>query len=236
MRRTAPGVDRLELLDSWKSGHTGFSAHNRVTVSADDHDANRDGHEGGGHRNVENEQRQTLDSADICPADRRHCQKGDRHGKGADRAIAGLAFDHHHSETVRLEDLPLNYITDPAAPSAARVVYNYYGGADRFPDISPDMMAAVDKGDSADFTMDEVLHPEGWVLLNFLMDARTGLGRFREFRISNYQLMMKLIDYCRNHNVDEILSLPDVVERVDGIRLEVLSVNRAGDPTPTPIE
>jgi len=29
---------RIELLDSWKSGHTGFSAHNAVTVRADDHD------------------------------------------------------------------------------------------------------------------------------------------------------------------------------------------------------
>jgi nanoRNase/pAp phosphatase (c-di-AMP/oligoRNAs hydrolase) len=76
-------------------------------------------------------------------------------------------------------------------------------------------MAAVDKGDSADFTMDEVLHPEGWVLLNFLMDARTGLGRFREFRISNYHLMMELIDYCKQHTIDEILALPDVKERVD---------------------
>jgi nanoRNase/pAp phosphatase (c-di-AMP/oligoRNAs hydrolase) len=48
------------------------------------------------------------------------------------------------------------------------------------------------------------------------MDARTGLGRFRDFNISNYQLMMKLIDYCREHHtIDEILKLPDVKERVD---------------------
>lgn len=76
-------------------------------------------------------------------------------------------------------------------------------------------MDAVDKGDSANFTTEEILHPDGWVLLNFLMDARTGLGRFREFRISNYQLMMKLIDYCRTHTIEDILHLPDVLERVD---------------------
>ena len=76
-------------------------------------------------------------------------------------------------------------------------------------------MSAVDKADSAQFTRDEILHPEGWVLLNFLMDSRTGLGRFRQFRISNYELMMQLIDYCRNHTVEEILELPDVRERVD---------------------
>jgi len=77
------------------------------------------------------------------------------------------------------------------------------------------MMAAVDKGDSANFTRAEILDPQGWDLLNFLMDARTGLGRFRQFGISNYQLMMHLIDFCRNHDQSEILELPDVKERVD---------------------
>jgi nanoRNase/pAp phosphatase (c-di-AMP/oligoRNAs hydrolase) len=93
------------------------------------------------------------------------------------------------------------------------VVYEHFGGRSRFPASWDDMMAAVDKGDSAQFTMDEVLHPKGWVLMNFLMDARTGLGRFREFRISNYNLMMDLIDYCKNHSIDDILKLPDVIER-----------------------
>jgi nanoRNase/pAp phosphatase (c-di-AMP/oligoRNAs hydrolase) len=77
------------------------------------------------------------------------------------------------------------------------------------------MMVAVDKGDSANFNEQEVLKPAGWDLLNMLMDSRTGLGRFREFRISNYQLMMQLIDYCRDHSVEEIIALPDVKERVD---------------------
>jgi nanoRNase/pAp phosphatase (c-di-AMP/oligoRNAs hydrolase) len=77
------------------------------------------------------------------------------------------------------------------------------------------MMEAVDKGDAAQFSRDEILTAEGWPLLNYLMDARTGLGRFREFRISNYALMMDLIKYCRNHTIEEILALPDVKERVD---------------------
>ncbi len=125
-----------------------------------------------------------------------------------------LAFDHHHSETLRNEPRD-NHIIDPEAPSAARVVWRHYGGHDAFPARWDEMMAAVDKGDSAQFTREEVLHPEGWVLLNFLMDARTGLGRFREFRISNYALMMDLIDYCANHGIEDILALPDVKERVD---------------------
>jgi nanoRNase/pAp phosphatase (c-di-AMP/oligoRNAs hydrolase) len=126
-----------------------------------------------------------------------------------------LAFDHHLSETIRVGSNPDNHIIDPDAPSAARVVYDYYGGAERFASIADDMMVAVDKGDSAQFSEQEILKPEGWDLLNMLMDSRTGLGRFREFRVSNYQLMMQLIDYCRNHTVEEIIALPDVKERVD---------------------
>jgi nanoRNase/pAp phosphatase (c-di-AMP/oligoRNAs hydrolase) len=126
-----------------------------------------------------------------------------------------LAFDHHLSETLRMEDKPENHIINPDAPSAARVVYDYYGGKAAFPNVADDMMAAVDKGDAAQFNKDEVLNPQGWDLMNFLMDARTGLGRFREFRVSNYQLMMDLIDYCRGHSIAQILDLADVKERVE---------------------
>ena len=131
---------------------------------------------------------------------------------------AHLVFDHHLSETIRNEGERSNHIIDPAAPSAARVVYDHYGGKERFPEISEEMMAAVDKADSAEFTKEEILHPEGWVLLNYLMDARTGLGRYKTFRISNYNLMMDLIKYCRDHGIDDILKLPDVVERVELFR------------------
>lgn len=126
-----------------------------------------------------------------------------------------LAFDHHFSETLRHDKIKINHIIDPYAASAARVLYQYYGGQAKFPDISEAMMAAVDKSDSAQFAKEEVLQPQGWVLLNFIMDARTGLGRFKEFTVSNYQLMMQLIDYCKYHTIDEILQLPDVKERVD---------------------
>ena len=125
-----------------------------------------------------------------------------------------LAFDHHLSETIRNAGERSDHIIDPEAPSAARVVYRYYGGKNTFPASWNEMMDAVDKGDSAQFGIDEILNPTGWSLLNFLMDARTGLGRFREFRISNYQLMMELIEKCSSLNIDEILALPDVQERI----------------------
>ena len=125
-----------------------------------------------------------------------------------------LAFDHHLSETIR-NGAHDNHIIDADAPSAARVVYDYYGGAGTFPEHWEEMMAAVDKADSAQYVRSEIIEPTDWTLLNYLMDARTGLGRFREFRISNYELMMKLIDYCATHDIHDILRLPDVIERIE---------------------
>ncbi|OHC76347.1 MAG: exopolyphosphatase [Rhodospirillales bacterium RIFCSPLOWO2_12_FULL_58_28] len=129
---------------------------------------------------------------------------------------AHLVFDHHLSEAMRVRDKPENYIIDPTSPSAARVIYNYYGGKNSFPHIEFfDIMEAVDKCDAARFSPEEIIHPNAWVLLGFLMDARTGLGRFKEFSISNYDLMINLIDYCRDHTGDEVLKQPHVKERVD---------------------
>ena len=129
-----------------------------------------------------------------------------------------MCFDHHESELTRNASMKdnTNWFIEGDAKSAARVVYNYYkkeGYA--LERISEEIMTAVDKGDSADFTEDEILNPKDWVLMNFLMDARTGLGRFHDFRISNYDLMMELIDYCVNHDIKDVLELPDVKERVD---------------------
>ena len=130
---------------------------------------------------------------------------------------AGLVFDHHESELTRNAQAKNKerYIIDPDAKSAARVVYDYYGGKEGVPNVTEEIMEAVDKGDSADFTLEEILDPKGWVLMNFLMDARTGLGRFHDFRISNYALMMELIDYCMNHSIEDVLAIPDVQERVE---------------------
>jgi nanoRNase/pAp phosphatase (c-di-AMP/oligoRNAs hydrolase) len=125
-----------------------------------------------------------------------------------------LSFDHHASEAMRNE-VQTNHIIHPDAPSAARVVFEHYGGSGQFGDRFNEMMEAVDKSDSAQFSREEILDPTDWVLLNYLMDSRTGLGRFRDFRVSNYQLMMDLIDYCRTHGIEDILKLPDVVERVE---------------------
>ena len=130
-----------------------------------------------------------------------------------------LCFDHHASEAVRTAGAARkNLVLDPSAPSAARVVWNHFGGPTAFPGISETMMAAVDKADSAGFTRNDVLNAEGWELLSFLMDARTGLGRFHKFAISNYQLMMELIDYCKEGSAESVLARPHVAERVNVYR------------------
>ena len=130
------------------------------------------------------------------------------------RPEVGMSFDHHSSEDARVSETAENRVAISSADSAARVVYEYFGGAERFPRVSADLMDAVDKADAAKFNESEILDPQGWILLSFLMDPRTGLGRFREFGISNYELMMQLIDLCLERSVEEILEHPDVAERV----------------------
>ena len=131
------------------------------------------------------------------------------------RPEVALSFDHHASEARRVTAPAANRVMVSDAASAARVVYDYFGGAQRFPRVSPEMMEAVDRADAADLSLQDILDPQGWILLSFIMDPRTGLGRFRDFRISNYQLMMHLIYSCLDVTIDEILESPDVRERVD---------------------
>ena len=126
----------------------------------------------------------------------------------------GLWFDHHSSEFER-NQLEGKYKGESRiTPSCARIIYEYYGGKERFPQFD-DLMEAVDKVDSGNLTIDDVMNPQGWVLVGFLMDPRTGLGRWRQFTIPNYLLMEKLMDACRTMTTQEILDLPDVKERIE---------------------
>lgn len=126
----------------------------------------------------------------------------------------GMWFDHHATENDRVGWTHEVTGESQLAPSAARIIYEYYGGDKKFPHYK-DMIEAVDKVDSGNLTMDEILNPEGWILLGFISDPRTGLGRFRNFRISNYQLMEDLINLCRNMEIAKILELIDVKERIE---------------------
>ena len=129
-------------------------------------------------------------------------------------ADCGIWFDHHSSEQERKVFGKFEGCSEPSAPSAARVIYDYYGGLEYFKNAHLDeLVRAVDKADAARFTKEEILNPQGWVLLSFLMDPRTGLGRYKDYRISNYALMMDMIDYCRSKTDKEILEIPDIKER-----------------------
>jgi nanoRNase/pAp phosphatase (c-di-AMP/oligoRNAs hydrolase) len=130
----------------------------------------------------------------------------------------GLWFDHHMSEVERLKAFSGKKFSGASkpAPSCARVVYDYYGGAAKFKKFDDSgLMWAVDKSDSGDLTEDEIKNPKGWMLLSFVMDARTGLGRYKDYRISNHALMKDMIKYCRTMTIEQILDVPDVKERVE---------------------
>lgn len=126
----------------------------------------------------------------------------------------GLWFDHHTSEGQRLHGLTDFEGDYRAAPSCARVIWDYYGGEDTFGEHFLPLMEAVDKSDSGNLNEDDIEHPRDWILLSYVMDPRTGLGRFRDYRISNYQLMEDMVEHCRNRSIGEILALPDVSERL----------------------
>ena len=123
-----------------------------------------------------------------------------------------LWFDHHSSETERLGKTAYFEGVSRVAPSCARVVYEYYGGDEKLGRFA-EMIRYVDKVDSADLTVDEITNPKAWVLLGFIMDPRTGLGRFRNFTISNYDLMKELASACSSKHIEEIMAMPDVMER-----------------------
>ena len=127
----------------------------------------------------------------------------------------GMWFDHHSSEKERIR---FDYKYEGASelkPSCARVIWDYFGGKEKFPELFQKMMEYVDKCDSGQLTREEVLEPKGWVLLSFIMDPRTGLGRYKDYRISNYNLMMKMVEWCGTLPIDKILDQPDVQERVN---------------------
>jgi len=129
----------------------------------------------------------------------------------------GLWFDHHSSEMDRLKLSEEFHYKGKSieAPSCARVVFDYFGGTEKFSKFEKNgLMEGVDKSDSGNLTIDEIVNPKGWILLSFIMDPRTGLGRYRDYRISNYQLMEDMIQYCRSMTAEEILDLPDVKERI----------------------
>lgn len=124
----------------------------------------------------------------------------------------GMWFDHHSSENERIGNVDYRGLSK-LSPSCARVIWEYFGGHAKFSPALDVMLDAVDKVDSGRLSLEDITDPKGWVLLGFIMDPRTGLGRYRDYRISNYQLMLDMIEYCSTKSADEVLAEPDVEER-----------------------
>ena len=124
----------------------------------------------------------------------------------------GLWFDHHSSENERLQLEGKFEGCSKSALSAARVICDYYG-AEKFGRFK-EMLEYVDRVDSGQLNEYEILSPQGWVLLGFICDPRTGLGYHKGYRISNIAFMNDLVDHIRTKSIEEILTLPDAKERI----------------------
>lgn len=131
---------------------------------------------------------------------------------------AHICFDHHVSESYRVEGAPDNLILNVHAPSTARVIYEHFGGRNTFSQIDTNLLGAVDKADAAEYTIEDVLTPEGWTLVNFILDPRTGLEEFGDFSLSREEFMAEIMQFCRRNPVEEILAHPDVVDRIEAYR------------------
>ena len=135
----------------------------------------------------------------------------------------GLWFDHHSTELERLQlNKKAGYGSLTRAyrgfarlsPSCARVIYDYYNGPKELSKFDESgLMWAIDKYDPADLSQEDILQPEKWILLAFVIDVRTGLARYKDFRIDHLELMCDTIKYCRSMDIEDILEVPDIKER-----------------------
>ncbi|HEY6549462.1 MAG TPA: exopolyphosphatase [Vicinamibacteria bacterium] len=99
------------------------------------------------------------------------------------------------------------------APSAARVVFEYYIEKNPFLKKYETFVAETDRLDAAQLTLDDVLDPQGYILLGYTLDPRTGLGAYQDY-------FKKLVQWLHNKPVEEIMELPEVKERVDRMRAQ----------------
>lgn len=124
----------------------------------------------------------------------------------------GMWFDHHVSEEAKLDQIGPFKGRFAVAPSAARVVYDYYRKPefDRFKDL----LEATDRLDSAQLTEEDVARPKGWILLGYTLDPRTGLGP--EFQ----KYFRWLVEYVKEVPIEKILQHPEVKKRCDRVLRE----------------
>jgi nanoRNase/pAp phosphatase (c-di-AMP/oligoRNAs hydrolase) len=128
----------------------------------------------------------------------------------------GMWFD-HHLLTDSNEKPPQKFQGRYGlAPSAARLVYDYYC------ELHPNdaqlakldrLVYETDRLDSATLTPDDVENPRDYILLGYTIDSRTGLGSFEEY-------FLELVDWLKTMPIEEVLAQPHVAERVERLRNE----------------
>jgi oligoribonuclease NrnB/cAMP/cGMP phosphodiesterase (DHH superfamily) len=120
-------------------------------------------------------------------------------------------FDHHVSEEQRVQPPDDLRGAHGEAPSAARLIYDYYDDEKlkRFERL----VEETDRMDSAKLNVDDVVDPQGYVLLFYTIDPRTGLGQFQEY-------FNRLVELIRTQPVDQVLDDPEVKERSQKILAE----------------
>lgn len=128
--------------------------------------------------------------------------------------VEGVQFVFDHIDNSLAQSLT-NYIATAKAKSTSRLIYDYLGGKAKFPDLQEEILIAAEKSISANYTIEEILHPTDWNLLGFIMDHRTGLERFKNFKNTTENLIRKLATSVLSLNIKEILQLPDLKERAD---------------------
>ncbi len=127
----------------------------------------------------------------------------------------GMWFDHHISEESEGRAPEKFEGAYGLAPSAARLVYEYF--VNKHPQLKQfeGFLEVVDRFDSASLTKEDVKNPSGAMLLAFIIDPRTGLGYKHDYTISNRQLTDKMPELLLKHSPEDILKMADVQQRVD---------------------
>jgi hypothetical protein len=97
------------------------------------------------------------------------------------------------------------------APSAARMVYEYYLVAHPGIQRYERLLAETDRLDAAQLNLDDVVDPRDYILLGYTLDPRTGLGAYQDY-------FLKLVEWLKTRPLAEIMATPEVQERVKRIR------------------
>ncbi len=120
-------------------------------------------------------------------------------------------FDHHQpavGNRMAPKDFRGKY---QIAPSAARLVYDYYDSPDlkRFEKLVDE----TDRMDAAKLKVEDVLDPKEYILMGFTIDSRTGLGDFKTY-------FMQLVDWLKEYPIEQLLLIPEVKKRIEKMATE----------------